>query len=64
MGTETDVAMAPVHRVTMFKIPDAANQSKLVEAYKTLGRDQKKVCKAKPERFGPFLSATRWAHTA
>ena len=64
MGPDTDVAMAPIHRVTMFKIPDPENQSKLVEAYKTLGRDQKKVCEPKAGRPDPVLTTAGWTHAA
>ena len=35
--------MAPVHRVTMFKLPDTSAQQKLIDAYATLLKDQKKV---------------------
>ena len=34
---------ARVHRVTSFKIPDPANQNRLLEAYKVLAAEQKKV---------------------
>ena len=34
---------ARVHRVTSFKIPDPANQKRLLEAYKVLAAEQKKV---------------------
>lgn len=34
--------MAPIHRITMFKLPDPEAQKKLMDAYKTLGQDQKK----------------------
>ena len=34
---------ARVHRVTSFKIPDPANQTRLLEAYKVLAAEQKKV---------------------
>ncbi|KAK7962521.1 uncharacterized protein PG986_003346 [Apiospora aurea] len=34
--------MAPVHRVTMFKLPDTSAQKKLIEAYATLLKEQKK----------------------
>lgn len=32
-----------INRITMFKLPDPEAQKKLIEAYKTLGQDQKKV---------------------
>jgi len=35
--------MAVILRSTLFKIPDAENQAKLLEAYSTLKRDQVKV---------------------
>jgi hypothetical protein len=35
--------MAAILRSTLFKIPDAENQAKLLEAYSTLKRDQVKV---------------------
>lgn len=61
--------MALIHRVTMFKIPNPENQSKLIEAYKTLGRDQKKVCVIQPTTQAslshPFPFPQHcWAHTA
>lgn len=61
--------MAPIHRVTMFKIPNPENQSKMIEAYKTLGRDQKKVCAVQPPPQASLAQSLpfprhRWAHTA
>lgn len=32
-----------IHRVTMFKLPVPEDQEKLIEAYKTLAKDQQKV---------------------
>ncbi|KAI0007052.1 stress responsive A/B barrel domain-containing protein [Xylariaceae sp. FL0662B] len=32
----------PIHRITMFKLPDLEGQQKLIEAYKVLAREQKK----------------------
>jgi hypothetical protein len=32
-----------IHRVTMFKLPEVEHQEKLIEAYKTLSKNQQKV---------------------
>ncbi|KAI1339358.1 stress responsive A/B barrel domain-containing protein [Xylariaceae sp. FL0016] len=34
--------MARIRRVTMFKVPDAENQNKVLDAYKSLEQNQKK----------------------
>jgi len=33
-----------IHRVTLFKVPDPANQKKLVEAFQILAKEQSRVC--------------------
>jgi hypothetical protein len=43
-STRLSTMAARIHRVTMFKIPSVENQKKLIEAYKTLSQNQKKVC--------------------
>lgn len=35
--------MAPVERITLFKIPDEANQNRVLEQYKVLASTAKKV---------------------
>jgi hypothetical protein len=38
------LATGQVKRISMFKIPDLANQQKLVDAYKVLEKKGNKVC--------------------
>lgn len=40
----SSTAATRVLRTTMFRIPDAANQQKLIQAYSKLAAEQKKVC--------------------
>lgn len=49
-----------IHRVTMFKIPGADAQKKLIEAYTKMGQDSKKVrCKPIPRQIPKVQNISR-----
>jgi hypothetical protein len=43
----------PIRRITLFKIPKAEDQEKLLEIYKTMPQDAQKVVSPRPS---PYLS--------
>lgn len=43
--TSTSTIMAPIERITLFKIPSAEDRKRLLEQYKVLAKTATKVCK-------------------
>jgi hypothetical protein len=49
-------AMAPIERITLFKIPNEADRDRVLEQYKVLAKSATKVCSTAPPI--PHLSST------